>query len=100
MMTCWVPPYPRLLRKTREARAGIYPINHPPTMVRIVAPHFVAGLAVVDGHVRGTAPILSYMEDWACRDVEAYCQQKHWHVDYYCHEALSPKEDRGAGGQP
>lgn len=46
-------------------------------LVRIVAPHFVAGL-VTDGHVRRAAPILRYMIGWPDDRVRRYCVAKGW----------------------
>lgn len=45
------------------------------TLVRIVAPHFVAGLGT-DGTVRRTANILAYMAGWPDDRVREYCKQK------------------------
>lgn len=47
------------------------------TLVRIVAPHFVAGLEF-DGVVTRTAPILRYMRGWDDRRVRLYCARKGW----------------------
>lgn len=46
-------------------------------LIRIVAPHFVAGLEA-DTMVRRTAPIISYMTGWTGRQVADYCKQKGW----------------------
>ena len=49
------------------------------TLVRIVAPHFVAAVvAVADSVVRECAPILSYMAGWNGRQVADYCKRKGW----------------------
>ncbi len=46
-------------------------------MLRIVAPHFVAGI------VRGgaVAPIISYMKGWTFRQIMDYCTRKGWKVE-------------------
>jgi len=46
-------------------------------MLRIVAPHFVAGI------VRGgmVAPIIRYMKGWTRAKIEAYCRRKGWTVE-------------------
>lgn len=46
--------------------------------LRIVAPHFVAGVDLVDGIVLSGAPILKYMVGWSRVRVETYCQTKRW----------------------
>jgi hypothetical protein len=46
-------------------------------MLRIVAPHFVAG--VEPGVV--AAPIVSYMRDWSPERVRAYCARRGWQVE-------------------
>jgi hypothetical protein len=48
-------------------------------LVRITAPHFVAGLEV-GGQV---APILHYMRTWPIGQIVAYCKQKRWHCEEY-----------------
>lgn len=47
-------------------------------LVRIVAPHFVAGVDAEDGRVVRAAPILRYMLDWDGVRVAGYCAQKGW----------------------
>lgn len=49
--------------------------------VRIVAPHFCAGIEVSQDSrlVKRTAPILSYMRNWDADAVQAYCRSKNWH---------------------
>lgn len=46
-------------------------------MLRIVAPHFVAGI------VRGglCAPIIGYMRGWTLRQIREYCERKCWDVE-------------------
>lgn len=46
-------------------------------LIRIVAPHFVAGLEA-DSVVRRAAPILSYMLGWNGKRVADYCKLKKW----------------------
>jgi len=47
------------------------------TLVRIVAPHFVAGLET-DGVVRRAADIIGYMVGWPDERVRAYIYRKGW----------------------
>lgn len=51
-------------------------------MIRIVAPHFTAGV-VLDARDRVTtcAPIVRYMRDWHMRAVLAYCQRRGWRAE-------------------
>lgn len=46
-------------------------------MLRIVAPHFVAGI------VRGgqCAPIIRYMKGWTLRQIKDYCAKKGWVIE-------------------
>lgn len=44
-------------------------------MIRIVAPHFVAGL-VIDP--RRCAPIVKYMQSWTVERILGYCKSKGW----------------------
>lgn len=46
-------------------------------LVRIVAPHFVAGLET-DGTVRRAAPIIRYMVGWTDDKVRDYVKKKGW----------------------
>lgn len=46
-------------------------------LVRVVAPHFVAGF-LTDGVVRRAAPILKYMVGWDDAKVRAYIARKGW----------------------
>lgn len=45
-------------------------------MLRILAPHFVAGI------VRGgpVAPIIKYMKGWTLPAIREYCQKKGWEI--------------------
>jgi len=47
------------------------------TLVRVVAPHFVAGFET-DGTVRRAAPILRYMVGWSDARVRAYVAENGW----------------------
>lgn len=51
------------------------------SMIRIEAPHFVAG-AVLDerGFVVRAAPIIRYMIGWPEIKVYNYCRRKSWHA--------------------
>jgi hypothetical protein len=46
-------------------------------LVRIVAPHFVAGLET-DGTVQRAAPIIGYMVGWSDDQVRDHVRQKGW----------------------
>lgn len=46
-------------------------------LVRVVAPHFVAGFET-DGSVRRAAPILAYMVGWDDSRVRGYVARKRW----------------------
>ena len=48
------------------------------TLVRITAPHFVAGLVAEAGRVYIAAPILRYMVGWTGNQVADYCAGKRW----------------------
>ena len=47
-------------------------------MIRIVAPHFVAGVVLEHGHVIEAAPIVRYMIGWPADVVCRYCQKQGW----------------------
>ena len=47
-------------------------------LVRIVAPHFVAGLVARAGAVVRAAPIIRYMVGWTGKRVRDYCARKGW----------------------
>ena len=61
------------------------------SLVRIVAPHFVAGI-VLDGAIgqydydsdkvliHRCAPILRYMKGWTTHRIERYCRKKGWEL--------------------
>lgn len=44
-------------------------------MIRILAPHFVAGVDLSTGRA---APILSFMRTWTAPRIIRYCQAKGW----------------------
>lgn len=46
-------------------------------LLRIVAPHFVAGLVL---NVRA-APIIKYMLYWELNKIQQYCKHKKWTVE-------------------
>lgn len=46
-------------------------------LVRVVAPHFVAGFET-DGVVRRAAPIIKYMLGWSNERARAYITSKGW----------------------
>lgn len=46
-------------------------------LVRVVAPHFVAGFET-DGTVRRAAPILKYMTGWLDQKARGYVKSKGW----------------------
>lgn len=51
-------------------------------LLRIVAPHFVAGVVLDDGRVVETAPILKYMKGWRLRLLYWYAvTHKQWRID-------------------
>ena len=45
-------------------------------LIRIEAPHFVAGVEV---EIRA-APIVRYMASWSLKRIRAYCRRKGWKV--------------------
>lgn len=51
--------------------------DHKYDLVRVVAPHFVAGF-VIDGVVRRAAPILAYMIGWTDQRAFNYITKKRW----------------------
>lgn len=53
------------------------------TLIRITAPHFVAGLLLEKDRVVMTAPILKYMLGWHVVKVKTYARKKKWLVDVY-----------------
>jgi hypothetical protein len=53
----------------------------PALLIRITAPHFVAGAEVEGGKVIKTAPIIGYMKGWAMAKVKGYCNYKEWRFE-------------------
>jgi len=51
------------------------------SLVRIKAPHFVAGVVLLDDCVIRVAPILKYMTGWNRRKIEMYCEKKGWKLE-------------------
>lgn len=49
-------------------------------LLRIEAPHFVAGVVVRDHRVAKSAPIVKYMRGWPQSKVLSYCASKGWRV--------------------
>jgi len=47
-------------------------------LVQITAPHFCAGVVLLDNKVIAYAPILKYMKGWSLRMVRSYCATKMW----------------------
>ena len=48
------------------------------TTLRIVAPHFVAGVILWDDKAVQVAPIVSYMRGWTLARATTYCERKGW----------------------
>lgn len=46
-------------------------------MIRIVAPHFVAGVVVGER----AAPIVKYMATWSAARILNYCSSKRWEAE-------------------
>lgn len=51
------------------------------TLLRVVAPHFVAGIVTDGESVREAAPIMAYMLGWDATRFRAYVRQKSWKVE-------------------
>lgn len=49
-------------------------------LAQITAPHFSAGLVLVNARVTETAPIIKYMRGWSATRCAAYCAGKGWHI--------------------
>lgn len=50
-------------------------------IIRIVAPHFVAGALLEPSGVVRTAPIIKYMVGWTRDKVFGYCKSKGWSAE-------------------
>jgi len=62
------------------------------TLIRITAPHFVAGIVTYceDGRydydlkrvpIHRTAPIVKYMKGWTISRIKHYCKKRGWKVE-------------------
>lgn len=51
-------------------------------LIRIVAPHFVAGVEVLEFENR-VPPIIAYMRPWFVWDIIDYCHRKRWEVEVF-----------------
>lgn len=49
-------------------------------LASIDAPHFFAGIVLLDDKVIEAAPIVGYMKKWTRARVRAYCDGKGWKV--------------------
>ena len=47
-------------------------------MIRITAPHFVAGIIYRKGKLNICAPIIYYMQNWPLSKIFWYCRKKKW----------------------
>lgn len=61
-------------------------------LVRVVAPHFVAGFET-DGTVRRAAPIIGYMVGWSDEDVRVHVQQAGWKASVIAEPAIIQHEE-------
>lgn len=50
--------------------------------IRIVAPHFCAGLDLDGSRATNAAPIISYMRGWTADKIASYCERKGWQWSY------------------
>lgn len=50
----------------------------PMQLFQITAPHFTAGIVIIDGIVSDAAPIVGYMRGWNAARAMNYCQRKGW----------------------
>jgi len=48
-------------------------------LIRITAPHFVAGFDMTTGNI---APIIKYMKNWDYSKILNYCNSKNWYLEY------------------
>jgi hypothetical protein len=62
-------------------------------LVRVVAPHFVAGFET-DGIVRRAAPIIHYMLNWPDNKAREYIKRRGWHASI-CEVWPRPSNDWG-----
>jgi hypothetical protein len=64
--------------------------------MRIVAPHFVAGIVLQEEHACRCAPIVNYMLGWTRERIERYCAGKRWRVEECSTTAAAPVKIREA----
>lgn len=57
--------------------SGSIPFPTTMKLIRVVAPHFVAGFET-DGEIRRAAPIIAYMIGWPDSKARAYIARKKW----------------------
>lgn len=50
-------------------------------LLRILAPHFVAGVELFEGRAVRSAPILRYMMGWTLQSIRDYCKRKQWTLE-------------------
>lgn len=60
------------------------------SVIRITAPHFVAGVVPHNGRVVNAAPILRYMIHWDGKRVAAYCKAKGWTWERVMQDCRAP----------
>lgn len=49
-------------------------------LLELDAPHFNAGLLIVDGYVKEAAPILGYMTGWSIKKATSYAEERGWRL--------------------
>jgi hypothetical protein len=49
-------------------------------LAQVSAPHFVAGIVLVDDRVTKAAPILHFMRGWSRDRVRAFCLESNWNI--------------------
>lgn len=47
-------------------------------LIRITSPYFCAGLVLNER----TAPILHYMKNWSFEQIQEYCVNKNWQMEW------------------
>lgn len=62
----------------RTERAPVQFRAPSPLLVRVVAPHFVAGFIVTNDRVTEAAPIIRYLVGWESKRVRDYIARKGW----------------------
>ena len=63
-------------------------------MIRIVGPHFVAGVDLDHGKVVKTAPILRYMLGWDRLKVISYCMTSGWKWQEYAGSSIKGRSSQ------